>query len=1370
MVTIRSVNEIILGLIDFFRLSQPDLDIKPGTVARDLFIEAPAGQLSLLYEELSNISNLQSFRLVVGSDLDKLAKNFGVVRKQATPATGVALLTFASINAPININKGDIIIANNGFAYSTTSGVAITTASTNFYKSVATKFRDQLDTVGISDQYAVEVTVAATSAGSSGNIGKYALNRTSIPGVSNVTNINAFAGGLDQEDDTTFRNRILATFSGSSVGTALGYLNAATSTEGVIDAVVIQPGDPLMTRDGTEVRVNSDGSRDIISEGAGGKVDIAVMGTNLQENTESYIYQDKSNTNDPTNSKNNVVLGQISGDQNKTISRKRIDNIKNGVLPIQPVDTLTQITGSVSGTNFIEKVTDSYGRVSGNYELLKDTGVYGGSAWGFDALHWISNKISDFSEDRVKGQFNGQDNLTFTDVLGISKVQQFISITNENSTVTYDRSIIQLLHYPATNVTRVFNVNTGERYVIVSQNYDNTGTYNTTGRIKISGNTLPSFNDILQVDYSWVFEFDKYSDYDGLLYTSNPRSVTDSIDWGYASVIKDERITFSKDTASGYFIGTAQHPVSSVINAKTFLEVDGIVAKLTTGIYANRFSVTIQNMMISPSTIDSIVLKNTNSELYSTSQANGTFIITTDVFGINIVYNVTIILPTDTVAQTGDKVTVCTNSTDVFYATTTNGSFSGSQITIPSSLIDTSATEIVLKVNYIANISDLFSAATTSLPTSRIGNGFSLLNNNGFNNFSVVNISRREHATVQKNLSSQYYVELSLPSSEFSLSASQIITVIRLSDGADLWNSDYPGTINIGTSGNYQLILSGLGTPATKDRCLVVYYATDSRRYQPFSYNNSIIKSRKDQLTLDPISGQMIVKLNKFVSQASGMTFTIFEPNTNLVILTVTDGYLSALSSTAKIGSATAGTLPTCLASNPDLTLKKVQISGATDPNNNGIYDIISYNLTEDTLTIKNVLDNVAAEQICVVRVLDGKEVWNYSGTIQVSNNRILLPTNSNLSTGDYVFVIYFRYFNLRQASTKIINTTIDQSVNTGTLVISGITLSKAQDIVFTATRTGLTQNLLEAARKALNLSSTTSVPSTIKLVKLIKLEKVETVSNNSDEVLDVLTTYDVDLTTIKNNLLYSNDMLGLTSLQNLEFVLPSTQNNLLNLETKNLPILGDKLRVTFYYTTDDDSESLVYTRNGALYTNKKFAFINKIYISSGFRSSQSTRLTTSSFTQPTLGARYKVFYDYTAPKQNERITIKYNYNKLITDVTFNVEASRPVNADVLVRSSKRILLDLTVNVVISSDYTSSSATVLQNLRNELTKLLTASQLGTTVDSVNIINTAQSVAGIARARILYFNKTGNSGQVLSVAAQEDEYLAPNTITINTETR
>jgi hypothetical protein len=179
---------------------------------------------------------------------------------------------------------------------------------------------------------------------------------------------------------------------------------------------------------------------------------------------------------------------------------------------------------------------------------------------------------------------------------------------------------------------------------------------------------------------------------------------------------------------------------------------------------------------------------------------------------------------------------------------------------------------------------------------------------------------------------------------------------------------------------------------------------------------------------------------------------------------------------------------------------------------------------------------------------------------------------------------------------------------------------------------------------------------------------------------------------------------------------------------------------------------------------------INKVYISSGFRTSQSTKFTVSSFTQPAIGSRYKVFYDYLAPKQNERITIKYYYNRLIADTTFNIENTRPINADVLVKQAITVVVDLAMNVVISNDYKSSENTVIQNLRSQLISSLTSLSLGTVVDSATLINVAQAVPGIARARILHFNKAGKTGQLLKIQAQKNEYFVPGTIIINTETR
>ncbi|CAM6003619.1 unnamed protein product [Sphagnum balticum] len=1220
MVIIRSVNEIILSLIDFFQLAQPDLDTKPGTVARDLFIDSPATALSLLYDQMSSVSQQQSLRLVVGTDLDNLAKNFGIVRRQATPATGVALMTFSSLNANIAINVGDTVTAQNGFAYTVANGITVSTSAANFYRSVAAKFSDQLAFVGITDQYAVEVTVTATTAGSAGNIGSYSLNAVSTVGISNVTNINPFNGGTDQENDAAFRNRVLASFSGSSV------------------------------------------------------------------------------------------------------------DIASGNVPSQPVDSILTVTGSESGGNFAPYSVDSYGRVSGNYQLIKDTGAYAGSPWGFDTFHWISNQITNFSEALIRGQYDGQDPVTFTEVTLIPQVQQLVSITNENSTVTSNNSIIQLLHTPVTSVTRVYNVATGERYVVTNQNPSNTGTFNTTGQIQISGNTLPSPSDGLQVDYSWVVNYDPYSDYDGLYNVNNPRTVNDSVDWGLGNVIQNEEVSFSITPGTNFFQGLTSHPIDSVLTAKTFLEVDGYVSTVTSGVYVNRLQVVITNLATPTISVDSVRLKNNTAEVYNTAQSNGNIINTTIVVGIQLLNQTTIILPTDTTAQAGQIVTVIANSTDVFLAGNGQSSSTGNLITIPLAQITTAATTLNLRVTYIASVSTMFSSPVTTLPASHVGNGYLLNNNLGFNNFSVTNVSRRENQTVQLNLSNQYFVEINLPGTDFALSASQIISVVRLSDGLELWNSTNPGTIAVGTDGNYQLLFSGFNTPTAGNKVLVIYYATDIRRFQPFSYSNAIIKSRTDKLGKNSANGDFTLALNQFTNQSSSLVFQVVEPNSNIVLFSVTDGYLFSNGATATISSASVNfdTLA-------DLTNKKVKISGSTlvgvnNNNNNGIYDILSYNQQTNEMVITEVLNNITADQISVIHISDGQEVWNYSGTIDVTNNQILMPPNVNFNVGDFVYVIFYDYDVLRQGPTRLSCSLSDQVANIGTMTVSGTTLNLVQDAIFTVTTSGLKLNLSQALRSALGLASSAVLPNTIALAKILKVEKVITASPTDNTVLEVTVTYDVDNTTIQNNLLYPGQMLGNPSLQNLDFVLPSTSTNTSNVAGAiYIPTLGDQIRVSFYYANTNVQENLAYTQNGTLYTNSRWAFINRIYPSGGFGASQSTKFTTTSFTQPALGSRYNVFYNYTAPQQNERIVITYNYNQLVATTTFNVESSRPITADVLVKEASLVELDLTMNVVIDSLYTNTSTTVLQNLRNAIQAAMTATALGQTIDQVTLINVAQGV-------------------------------------------
>jgi len=1079
MVRIRTANEVILGLIDFYRAAQPLMDTKPGSAARDVFVDGLGTQIARLYEELNAVSNLQSLRLSIGSDLDRIAQNFGAVRQRGSKSTGPALLTFQGLDVDIGINQGDIIYTKSGISFSVLNSAVISTVNANAYRATASKYRSDLDYVGISDEYAAEVLVEATSSGIQGNIAKYTLNSTNIPGIHGVTNAFPFGGGRDVEDDATFRNRVFAIFGGANTGTSLGYRNAALTDPSVLDAIVIEAGDPLMTRDGTQVSVAADGTRTIISEGTGGKVDIIIFGTRIQEVVDSYVYQDLSNTGDPTDSDNDYVLGQIEGDESKTVTRKRLENIADEVLPNQPAFNIIEVRGSLSGANFVEKDVDGLGRITGNYELIDDFGVYGGSPWGFDRLHWISDRISDFPEDKTKTLFNGQDPLTFTDLLEVTEIKQDISVVNENSAVDRsNRNYIQLSHSPIKNVTRVFNVTTGERYVVDDQAPDDDGSLNISGRILISGQSLPSVSDTLQVDYTWVFSYDPYFDFDNRTLGTNPRDVQDSIDWGFSNAVRRQRVTLI--AAGSFLTATVTHPISSVVTVNVFSEHSTDIT-----IASQRLAVVVP---VDVTNVVSIVRDSDGAELWNTSRADGSFSAKT------------IYLPTDTVGAFGEDVTIVYNADDVYNADT-QGNFSGNVISIVPSGVATAGR--IVECTYIANINQLLpSTLLSSLPAIRDGNSF-----------------------------------------------------------------DTGATNNVGT-----------------------------------------------------------------------------QPTTH---------------------------------------------------------------------------------------------VFDSEGLI-VSN--------------------------LRQAPSNL-GLTISGPISSGTITVSGTTITAVFDEVFTVANDGLKHNLSSAIKSFLELSSVSSIPSNIRVARLISFEKVSTSINN--DVLSVLHAYDIKGYHLRDNSFVKDECVADATLTATEVTLPSTFDN-----DDNAPVVGDKVRVRFYIVTTEDTENVSFSKSGTLYTNNRYALVDTVSISSGFTStaSSSATLEITNLNQPITRTRYKSYYDYLAPKANERITIKYNYDRLITDTTFSVEDARPVNADVLVKAAIPILVDVTMYIVVTTSFENTPQIVRQNVQDAITAELNAQALGTTIDSSDLINAAYQVNGVDRARIIFFNKANEAASVLSITAQKNEYIVANNVEIETETR
>jgi uncharacterized phage protein gp47/JayE len=679
MATYKSFNEIVSTMIEQLRLVQPNLDTKPGTVSRDLFIDLPADQLEKLYRLISLVSDKQSPDTAIGSDLDRYASNYGLVRNVGSSATGIVVFTTNTIITDIPIPAGSIVSSKSGVNFKTVGNYFFSSSDRGRYAATAQRIKRALQQAGISDKYAIEVPIQATRPGTSGNLSNYQLTSHNLDFEMKVINLSSTGGGSNIESDAQFKARISSIFSGANTGTAQGYRNAVLAINGINDALVVEPGNSLMLRDGTEIIEINDGTKRIISSGTGGKVDLYVLGRQLVEVSDSFVFTDSSGVGKINDERNDYILGQGDLDKTLTSEERRLASLSSGSLPLQPVSNLVSVAGSSSGVLFPKTVSSS-GVISGNYELVKDINQdTGGSPFGFDRIHFISGVKSVNGESLQKLSFNSISSLNYTDIKEITSVYSDIQVLSENSSVSVaDKSIIKTLHYPITSVSTIQNKTTGEYYTIESQNIDPESGLNSTGTIKISGKNLPNQSDILSVSYYWRKYFDKYVDYNGNSFRSkliNTQS-TDSINWGYSNFIREEESTIQRSDDGNSYIVNLSYGISQV--SSVFIqEIESSTVQSTTVGGSTKLAV-----VLSEATLINNINRITNTsgmEIYNTSAADGYF------------SGLTIILPSDASIGVGESVIVYFNKVELYNIDNTDASFYESTIVLPSdSILDSS--------------------------------------------------------------------------------------------------------------------------------------------------------------------------------------------------------------------------------------------------------------------------------------------------------------------------------------------------------------------------------------------------------------------------------------------------------------------------------------------------------------------------------------------------------------------------------------------------------------------------------------------------------------------------------------------------------
>ena len=308
----------------------------------------------------------------------------------------------------------------------------------------------------------------------------------------------------------------------------------------------------------------------------------------------------------------------------------------------------------------------------------------------------------------------------------------------------------------------------------------------------------------------------------------------------------------------------------------------------------------------------------------------------------------------------------------------------------------------------------------------------------------------------------------------------------------------------------------------------------------------------------------------------------------------------------------------------------------------------------------------------------------------------------------------------------------------------------------------GLTIDLSEAIRSSLD---TSTIPST-GFVAMI--DKVQRVTLSDGEISSIDFEFDTNNYKIKNAEYSNGTALEDSSLTSYQVRLDSTTENL-----DEAPTTGQHLYVSFIYVDTNTTERVRVTNSGIQYSKYRYGYISNISVDSGFLNFSGGidgTLSIDNFNQPVSGTSYLASYSYTAPKEGERITVSYNYNRLISDSIFTIESVRPVTADVLVKQAQEVEVDVSVEIVALPTYSGGDANLIQSTQEAITNFLNSNSLGTVVDASDLINAIYDVVGVDRVEILTFNNSGSTGVRQSIEAESNQYITSGTISVTIEER
>jgi len=313
----RTTSDIQQSLIEQILSVNPDIDVKPGTLTRDIHINPPSDEFERIYTVIDFLHRSQSFLTLLSFDdpnqdrisdpvleadnkirlkeallipddraeevqsliddaFDKLSGNVNVTRKPAQFSIGQALFfTRSNPTRDYTINAGGIIETVSD------SGDPSTTVQFRVLNDVTLSLSDLDNFFNPStNRFELTVDIQAVDEGISGNVDadKIKVVVSGIDTIFGVTNPNPTEFGQDEESNADLAERSLLAFVGVDAGTEGGYLATTLGTPNVSRARIISAGEELMMRDIDPLRLIH----------TFGMVDIYVYGSKQTTVTENF--------------------------------------------------------------------------------------------------------------------------------------------------------------------------------------------------------------------------------------------------------------------------------------------------------------------------------------------------------------------------------------------------------------------------------------------------------------------------------------------------------------------------------------------------------------------------------------------------------------------------------------------------------------------------------------------------------------------------------------------------------------------------------------------------------------------------------------------------------------------------------------------------------------------------------------------------------------------------------------------------------------------------------------------------------------------------------------------------------------------------